>query len=83
MYFGFQIDGECGQQWQATCQESFEEKVENFKTAFDAIHSLTSGSVSDTLKVHMLSCHCHEFVGTHGHTMAHLGWDHRNPAQEV
>ena len=50
----------------------FEEKVENFKTAFDAIHSLTSGSVGDTLKVHVLSCHCHEFVATHGHTMAHL-----------
>ena len=57
---------------QRELQESFEDKVDNFKKAFDAIHTLTSGSVSDTLKVHVLSCHCHEFVAAHGHTLAHL-----------
>ena len=50
----------------------FEDKVDNFKAAFDAIHKLTSGSVGDTLKVHVLSCHCLEFVAAHGHTLAHL-----------
>ena len=28
--------------------------------------------LSETLKVHVLSCHIREFLGFHGHTLAHL-----------
>ena len=55
---------------QPELKDDFKVKVENYKEAFEAMHQ--ECSLSETLKVHVLSSHCSEFLSVHGHTLAHL-----------
>ena len=55
---------------QKQLKEDYEIEVRNFKDAFEEIHSACG--LSETTKVHILSCHVDEFLASHGHTMSHL-----------
>ena len=55
---------------QPELKDDFKVKEENFKEAFEAVHQ--ECLLSETLKVHVLSSHCSEFLSLHGHTLAHL-----------
>ena len=55
---------------QSDLKDDFEERVQNFRNAFEAAHQ--ECDLSETVKVHTLSCHIREFLSFHGHTLAHL-----------
>ena len=51
-------------------KDDFNERVQNFKDAFEAAHH--EYILSETMNVGVLSCHIREFLCFHGHTLAHL-----------